>query len=261
MIKTKKYAIFISSTYKDLAEIRGNIHDAILSDGHFPIAMENFTASSQPQWNTIKPLIDDCDYYILIVGFNYGSINKANGLSYTESEYEYAKSIGRPILLFILDKNFGLDEDTDTTKIDNFRKKILLIEGLAKHCNNKYNLSSDIVSALHNEYENAPQGGWFKYSPETYVGLSLEQIDKRLDDKEKELIELFNIKDTEKISFNNLIKNLGLSKQIFKFHIEHLEELQLLFHDNQYISDNDNYCELLPDGRKYLMTLLNSGTS
>ena len=44
--------------------------------------MELFLAINDSQWNLIKELIDDCDYYILIVGGRYGSLNK-EGISYT----------------------------------------------------------------------------------------------------------------------------------------------------------------------------------
>lgn len=252
----KKYTVFVSSTLKDLKEYRTSIHNAILSDGNFPIAMENFTASSQSQWNTIQSLINDCDYYVLIIGFKYGSIDIETGLSYTEKEYDYAMSSKKPILSFLLDESFGLDRDDDLTKVEAFRNKVLNNGRLAKLCREKKNLSADIISALHSEISISTQAGWIKGGSDTYIGLSLNQIDSMLEDDEKEIIKLFEIQNVDSITFNEFMKILKLSKQKFKYYIEHLEVLQLLYFDSQYISDDTNNCELLPDGRKYLMKIV-----
>jgi hypothetical protein len=45
----------------------------------------------------IKKVIDDSDYYIVILGGRYGSVGE-DGVSYTEREYRYALSIGKPII-------------------------------------------------------------------------------------------------------------------------------------------------------------------
>lgn len=255
MAIVKKYTVFISSTLKDLKEYRASVHDAILSDGNFPIAMENFTASSQSQWNTIQSLINDSDYYVLMIGFKYGSIDLETGLSYTEKEYEYAMSIKKPILSFLLDESFGLDKDDDMIKVEAFRNKVLNNGRLAKFCKEQKNLSADIISALYSEISSSTQTGWIKGASDTYIGLSLNQIDSMLEDNEKEIIKLFEIQNVDSITFSEFMKILKLSKQKFKYYIEHLEELQLLYYDSQYSSDDTNYCELLPDGRKYLMKL------
>jgi hypothetical protein len=51
--------------------------------------MELFPAADEEQWEFIKRVIDDCDYYLLIIGGRYGSTT-AEGISYTEKEYDYA---------------------------------------------------------------------------------------------------------------------------------------------------------------------------
>ncbi len=159
----KKYSIFISSTYTDLKEYRASIHDAIIEDDHFPIGMEQFSASSQSQWEIIKNLIDECDYYILILGFRYGSIDDKSAISFTEKEYNYACKINTPILSFHLnDKEFNLSKDDDLTKISEFRKRVLDNNKVSKICKNKNNLSSNIITALNNEYKNNPQIGWIR---------------------------------------------------------------------------------------------------
>lgn len=36
-------------------------------------------------------MIDECDFYLLVIGARYGSIDEETGISYTEKEYNYAK--------------------------------------------------------------------------------------------------------------------------------------------------------------------------
>ena len=64
----KKYQVFVSSTYRDLATERQDVIQALLGLDCIPVGMELFPAADDDQWTLIKRLIDDCDYYILIVG-------------------------------------------------------------------------------------------------------------------------------------------------------------------------------------------------
>jgi len=79
----KKYQIFISSTFKDLVEERQSVMRAILDMGHIPSGMEYFSASPLEQFKYISKVIDQCDYYVLIIGGRYGSTD-VDGISFTE---------------------------------------------------------------------------------------------------------------------------------------------------------------------------------
>ncbi|WP_051049931.1 DUF4062 domain-containing protein [Nafulsella turpanensis] len=96
----KKYQVFVSSTYKDLLEERQEVMQALLELDCIPVGMELFPAADDDQWTLIKGLIDDCDYYILIVGGRYGSTSE-KGVSYTQMEYEYATSQEIPVISFL----------------------------------------------------------------------------------------------------------------------------------------------------------------
>lgn len=61
----KKYSVFVSSTYEDLKEERQEVVNALLKMDCFPVGMEYFNASDKSQWEVIKNLIEECDYYIL----------------------------------------------------------------------------------------------------------------------------------------------------------------------------------------------------
>lgn len=94
------YKIFVSSTYKDLMEERIKVMSTIVTSGHLPIGMEQFPAAPIEAWDYIKLLIDNADYYLLLLAGKYGSIHPDTGKSYTEMEYEYAKEKGVPVIFF-----------------------------------------------------------------------------------------------------------------------------------------------------------------
>ena len=96
----KRFQVFVSSTFKDLEAERQEVMHALLELDCMPAGMELFPAANESQWNLIKKVIDDCDYYILILAGRYGSI-APEGLSYTEMEYRYALSINKPTIGFI----------------------------------------------------------------------------------------------------------------------------------------------------------------
>lgn len=127
----KKYQVFISSTYTDLIEERKKVIDILLMADCIPAGMEAFVATDSEQFEVIKRVIDLCDYYVLIIGRRYGSVNPEKGISYTEMEYEYAISKNIPVLVFALDNSVELPpEKTDTdvhmlAKLDDFRNKAL----------------------------------------------------------------------------------------------------------------------------------------
>lgn len=96
----KKYQVFVSSTYIDLIEERKEVIQTLLELDCIPIGMELFPAADENQWEFIKSVIDDCDYYVLILAGRYGSCAD-NGIGYTEMEYQYALETNKPIISFI----------------------------------------------------------------------------------------------------------------------------------------------------------------
>lgn len=96
----KKYQVFVSSTYQDLIEERQCVMQALLEMDCIPSGMELFPAADEEQWTLIQRVIDDCDYYIVLVGGRYGSLHPS-GKSYTQMEYEYAISKSKPVMGFL----------------------------------------------------------------------------------------------------------------------------------------------------------------
>ena len=117
-MQNRKYQVFISSTYSDLVEERKKVLDILLMADCIPAGMEAFVATDVKQFEVIKKVIDLCDYYILIIGQRYGSINPDTGISYTEMEYDYAIKNKIPVLVFVLDEQIALPNDKKENEPD-----------------------------------------------------------------------------------------------------------------------------------------------
>ena len=121
--------------------------------GHIPAGMEMFSATGTSQLETIKPIIDESDYYLIILGGKYGSINKQSGLSYTEMEFDYAVEQGKRIIAFVHEDpenlHSSLRENTDRSrkKYERFRSK-LLSDKLVKMWKNNMDLTQSIATSI-----------------------------------------------------------------------------------------------------------------
>jgi hypothetical protein len=130
-----KLQVFISSTYQDLISERQAAVGAILKSGNIPAGMELFTAGDKSQWEVIQRWISDSDIYMIILGGRYGSIEPSSGLSYTELEYDFAVSSGKPFFAVVINddalekriKTVGRDvlEKDNPDKLRSFRAKVL----------------------------------------------------------------------------------------------------------------------------------------
>lgn len=151
-----KYQVFVSSTYVDLIEERKEITQAILEAHCIPAGMELFPASSKSQWEFIKHVIDESDFYLLIVAGKYGSEGideSGKRVSYTEMEFDYAVKTNKPIIALIhadldsLPRNKCETSKVKNAKLMKFYAKVSTGR-LIKKWTNKDNLKSAALSAL-----------------------------------------------------------------------------------------------------------------
>ena len=163
----KKYQVFVSSTYKDLTEERKEVIQALLELDCIPVGMELFPAADDDQWTLIKRLIEDCDYYVLIVGGRYGSLN-SDGISYTQMEYEYAILQNIPTIAF-LHKNpekieVGKSElqQEQIEKLQKFKAKVQ--EKMCRYWETPSELGSQVSRSLIKLIRDKPRVGWVKAS-------------------------------------------------------------------------------------------------
>ena len=103
-----------------------------LENNFIPVGMEQFHAAPTSQWNIITKMIDECDFYLLVIGGRYGSIDEETGISYTEKEYNYAKTKGMPVLVLIKESSAITESEKDTgddkyekmKRLDEFRERV-----------------------------------------------------------------------------------------------------------------------------------------
>lgn len=161
----KRYQVFVSSTYDDLKVERQEVIQALLELDCIPAGMELFPAADDDQWTLIKKVIDDCDYYILIIGGRYGSLSP-DGISYTEKEYLYALEVGKPILTFIHDEPENLPvklsekSDAGKKKLEEF--KFLVKKKMCKSWKSAAELGSVVSRSMIKLIKTTPAIGWVK---------------------------------------------------------------------------------------------------
>jgi hypothetical protein len=185
----KKYQVFVSSTYEDLQEERKKVMEALLQMNCFPVGMEYFNASDDSQWEVIKSLIRECDYYVLIVAGRYGSIEEESGKSYTQKEFEYAIEQGVPVISFV----HQCPESLPGTKIEQDpikREKLVdfkkfIKKRLCKFWNNADVLSAQVVLSLTSLIKSHPRTGWVKADEVSSAEANKELISLR---KENDLL-------------------------------------------------------------------------
>jgi len=206
----KRYQVFISSTFTDLKEERKAIIETLLNAKFIPAGMEMFSASNDEQFKYIKKIVDTCDYYILLIGARYGSINSTTGISFTEQEYDYAVSKNIPVLAFLHDDPYNLpSEKRDDDKrelLEAFRTKVSK-NRLCRMWNKTNELVPSVLASLIEETSENPQLGWTRGSSYDATDLLSQINDLRLD-KEKLQKEISNLKATIKAS-SAKIENLA----------------------------------------------------
>jgi hypothetical protein len=177
----KKYQIFVSSTFRDLIEERQDTIKSILDLGHIPAGMEGFPAIDMEQLKYIKKIIDQCDYYILIVAARYGSVD-ADGISYTEKEYQYAVETGKAVLAFVLENPESLpldktDSNSDTlVRLGAFRAHVMT--GRIVHLwKDRDSLKYAVFKSLVATFDELPGIGWVRANRVASEDL-LEQINE-----------------------------------------------------------------------------------
>ncbi len=175
MADKRKFSLFISSTYEDLKEERQALIGVALENGFIPVGMEQFHGAPADQWTVITKVIDECDFYLLIVGGRYGSIDESVEKSYTEKEYGYAKGKGIPVLVLVKNPTTITDDKRDTgddkhdkyelmKRLDDFRNKVKNDKNTVAFFDDLNGLKYEAGQTLKNAIEYADENaGWVRY--------------------------------------------------------------------------------------------------
>lgn len=178
----KRYQVFVSSTFRDLVNERQEVMQALLELDCIPAGMELFPAADDDQWTLIKRVIDDCDYYIVVVAGRYGSIGP-DGKSYTQMEYEYAVDSGKPVIAFLhkdpstLPASACEDEPELREKLGEFRE--LTQKKMVRFWVNAQDLGSVVSRSLIKLIKTNPAIGWVKADNVPDRSASEEMLDLR----------------------------------------------------------------------------------
>ena len=174
----KRYQVFISSTYADLKEERRRVIQAVIEMDCIPAGMELFPAADEEQFQFIKRIIEDCDYYLLIIGGRYGSTT-AEGISFTEKEYDYAIGIGLRVIALIHENPDEIalgKSETDPAlrqRLEEFRKKVSK-DRLVKFWKSADELPSLVTTSLVYTTKMFPAIGWVRANKAASVDLLTE---------------------------------------------------------------------------------------
>lgn len=188
MAYSVRHQIFLSSTYTDLKEERAEVLQAIWELDCIPTGMEAFVASNESQWDVIKRVIDECDYYVLVIGGRYGSMTE-QGISYTEKEYDYAKKSGLPVLAFVhgepekIPVGKAEPEDAGRARLEAFRRKVMDAHPVGQWTSAK-ELGGIVSRSLVREIKISPRAGWIRNDGNSPVQL-LEQISALNEENQK----------------------------------------------------------------------------
>jgi hypothetical protein len=161
----RRHQVFVSSTYQDLIEERRAVIQALLELDCIPAGMEMFPAANEDQWSLIEEVIAQSDYYIVIVGGRYGSTT-AEGVSYTEKEYDYAVEAGLPVLGFVhadpesIPARMSEIDAEAREKLDQFRSKVM--SRMVKRYATADELASVVSRGLIRAIKHDPRPGWVR---------------------------------------------------------------------------------------------------
>ncbi|OBX19188.1 hypothetical protein A9995_08640 [Erythrobacter sp. QSSC1-22B] len=189
MSDDKRYQVFVSSTYLDLVEERKEVMQALLELDCIPAGMELFQAADEDQWSLIKRVIDDCDYYMVIIGGRYGSLGP-DGISYTEMEYRYALEIGKPIVAFLHQKPDELAAKKTEVNADGAERleafRELCQQRVVKYWDGPQSLGSVVSRSIVRLIKDRPAIGWIRGSAVASDDANREivQLRKKIDELE-----------------------------------------------------------------------------
>jgi Domain of unknown function (DUF4062) len=221
----KRYQVFISSTYTDLVDERRDVIQALMELDCIPAGMELFPAADEEQFSFIKKVIDDCDYYVLIIGGRYGSTT-SEGVSYTEKEFDYALERQIPVLAFIHERPGEISvsksdvEPVLRAKLDAFRAKAKSSR-VVKMWEHPKELSGLVSRSISKAIKMYPAIGWVRGNQiaSSDILVDLNELRKKNEELQNKLRsnspQIANIADLDsRVVIGNFAQNGGATRSI-----------------------------------------------
>jgi hypothetical protein len=160
---SKKYLVYICSNHEGLDQERNELCKVIAKLGAIPVSVPFLPEGSPYDWPSTKQLIDDADYFVCLLGDNYGPLSNT-GISYIHKEVVYAQSKHKPIVSFL--KNSMSDVRLSTSErqhLDGFKN--ILIKSMFKYWHLRVELITHVKNSLSYLFTSKPQLGWQNIAP------------------------------------------------------------------------------------------------
>lgn len=267
MNNRKRYQIFVSSTYADLSEERGRVIGTIFKFDCIPAGLQSFPAMDVDLFEYIKREIDESDYFLLIIGGRYGSVDK-QGVSWTEREYNYAVQKGIPVLAFDqadylqLPANKTDQDGIKREKLIAFKKKVSRGR-LIKTWTNADDLELAVANSLPRVFEMAPRLGWVRANSVVSRDSQkeIERLNKKIEKQQDEIKGLeadLKKKDKDIIALESSLQ--ALQEKNVRFQEERLKASQDQKSDLKNIDDEkenqqfQNEIDKLREEKHYLQS-------
>jgi hypothetical protein len=193
----KRHQVFISSTYTDLKEERALVTHTLMQMDCIPAGMELFPATDEEQFEFIKKIIDDSDYYLLIIGGRYGSTTD-EGISYTEKEYEYAVERAIPVVALLHGSPGSLSVAKSEIspemreRLEVFRARVSTGR-LVKYWTNGAELPGHVAISMVQTMSRFPRVGWIRGN-----NVASEELLREINDLRKENQSMKDMIDSQK---------------------------------------------------------------
>lgn len=127
----KRTKVFLSSTAADLIDYRTAAREAIRRADEFEcVCMEDFGAQPDPPLDVCLSRVNECEVFVGIVGWRYGSCPPGERNSYSEFEYNFAREwLDMDCLIYMADETFKTEaqfseSDEDHKRLKHLRKRI-----------------------------------------------------------------------------------------------------------------------------------------
>lgn len=121
--------IFVSSTYRDLAEHRKAVTDVLTRMRQEYSAMEFFGSRADEAVPACRKEIDSSVLLLGIYAWRYGWISPGSHRSITEEEFDYARELGRKCLCYVVSEDHPwlpslMDKGAERVALEHFKKKV-----------------------------------------------------------------------------------------------------------------------------------------
>ncbi|MCK6621630.1 MAG: tetratricopeptide repeat protein, partial [Calditrichia bacterium] len=143
--------VFISSTIEDLHPERQAVKNALAELGLHPLlAEETMPAQSLPSKEACARAVASCDIYLLLLGAKFG-YEFEPGLSVTRFEFETARRLQKPILVFYLEGEKEKKQQKFAQQVGDFKEGYFWRS--IPEAGRLLRLEAEVRSAILNDYE------------------------------------------------------------------------------------------------------------